>query len=139
MKRRAVWIVLDSVGIGELPDAYKWGDEGSNTLKHVYESEYGFSLPNMEAMGLSSIVEGGLPNNINKEDIIGCYGKMNEVSAGKDTTTGHWEMAGLRLTVPFATFPDGFGNEIISEFKTLTGLDVLCNKPFQIIKHFSLF
>ncbi|AIS51648.1 phosphopentomutase DeoB [Thermoanaerobacter kivui] len=126
MFKRVILIVLDSVGVGELPDAYKFGDEGSNTLGHVTEKT-GVELPNMGRLGLGNIIPlKSVPENPNA---IGGYGKMAEKSAGKDTTTGHWEIAGLITEKPFPTYPHGFPEEIIKEFEKRIGRKVLGNKP----------
>lgn len=126
MFKRVILIVLDSVGVGELPDAYKFGDEGSNTLGHVTEKT-GVELPNMGKLGLGNIIPlKSVPENPNA---IGGYGKMAEKSAGKDTTTGHWEIAGLITEKPFPTYPHGFPEEIIKEFEKRIGRKVLGNKP----------
>ncbi|MGB9678766.1 MAG: phosphopentomutase [Thermoanaerobacteraceae bacterium] len=126
MFKRVAVIVLDSVGAGELPDAYKFGDEGSNTLGHVTEKT-GVKLENMGRLGLGNILPlKSVPENPNA---IGAYGKMAEKSAGKDTTTGHWEIAGLITEKPFPTFPDGFPKEIIDRFEKETGRKVIGNKP----------
>lgn len=126
MFKRVILIVLDSVGVGELPDAYKFGDEGSNTLGHVTEKT-GVELPNMGRLGLGNIIPlKSVPENPNA--ICG-YGKMAEKSAGKDTTTGHWEIAGLFIEKPFPTYPHGFPDEIIKEFEKRIGRKVLGNKP----------
>ncbi|SHE45652.1 phosphopentomutase [Thermoanaerobacter uzonensis DSM 18761] len=126
MLKRVILIVLDSVGVGELPDAYKFGDEGSNTLGHVTEKT-GVELPNMGRLGLGNIIPlKSVPENPNA---IGGYGKMAEKSAGKDTTTGHWEIAGLFIEKPFPTYPHGFPEEIIKEFEKRIGRKVLGNKP----------
>ncbi|MFV9566896.1 phosphopentomutase [Thermoanaerobacter mathranii] len=126
MFKRVILIVLDSVGVGELPDAYRFGDEGSNTLGHVTEKT-GVELPNMGQLGLGNIIPlKSVPENPNA---IGGYGKMAEKSAGKDTTTGHWEIAGLFINKPFPTYPNGFPDEIIKEFEKKIGRKVLGNKP----------
>ncbi|MGN1317440.1 MAG: phosphopentomutase [Lachnospirales bacterium] len=126
MKKRAIIIVLDAVGIGELPDAKDYGDEGSNTLMHTKEAYPSLNLKNMEKLGLGNI-EG---YNVYKkeENPIGIYGKMAEKSKGKDTTTGHWEIAGLYLSKPFPTYPNGFPKEIIEEFENKIGRKVIGNK-----------
>ena len=133
---RVFLIVLDSVGIGEMPDAKNYGDEGSNTLKSCYDTGKLF-VPNMEKLGLFNI-DG---NNYAKpcENPIGVYGRMTEKSKGKDTTTGHWEMMGIILESPFPTYPDGFPEEIISEFEKRTGRKVICNKTYsgtEVIKDY---
>ena len=126
MIQRVILIVLDSVGVGELPDAAKYGDEGSNTLANVAKAVGGLSLPNMQKMGLGNIIEieGVPPVNCP----IGAYGKAAEKSAGKDTTTGHWELAGVISKRPFPVYPNGFPPEIIDEFEKRIGCKVLGNK-----------
>lgn len=123
---RVILIVLDSVGIGALPDAWEYGDEGSNTLEHIYSSVKGFRLPNMEKMGLGNI--NGITEIPRCEEPVGCYGKAAEMSKGKDTTTGHWEMTGVILDNPFPTYPKGFPEDLIMEFKKRTGRGALGNK-----------
>ncbi|HHW49299.1 MAG TPA: phosphopentomutase [Clostridiaceae bacterium] len=123
--KRVIIIVMDSVGIGELPDAGKYGDEGSNTLGNISRHVPGFKLPNLEMLGLGSI--DGI-TGINKyPKAIGCYGRMIEKSAGKDTTTGHWEIAGIILDKPFPVYPDGFPDEIINKFEKAINRKVLGN------------
>lgn len=119
-------IVLDSVGIGELPDANKYGDEGSNTLGNIIKKTKGVKLNNLNNLGLGAIegVEG--LDSIN--NIIGIYGRLAESSAGKDTTTGHWEIGGIILKEPFPTFPDGFPEELILKYEMLIGTKTLGNK-----------
>ncbi|MCS3917925.1 phosphopentomutase [Fervidibacter sacchari] len=126
-ERRAILFVLDGVGIGELPDAADYGDEGSNTLANMAKAVGGLNLPNLQRMGLGNIerIEGVPP----AEKPIACYGKMREVSAGKDTTTGHWEIAGVIREKPFPTYPNGFPPEIIEAFEKAIGRKVLGNKP----------
>lgn len=126
-ERRAILFVLDGVGIGELPDAADYGDEGSNTLANMAKAVGGLNLPNLQRMGLGNIerIEGVPP----AEKPIACYGKMREVSAGKDTTTGHWEIAGIIREKPFPTYPNGFPPEIIEAFEKAIGRKVLGNKP----------
>jgi len=123
---RALVIVLDSVGVGELPDAAEYGDAGSNTLGHLADAVEGLEMPNLAAMGLGNItpVRGVKPST----QPLACYGKMAERSAGKDTTTGHWEMMGLVTERPFPTYPDGFPDDIIREFGRRVGRGVLGNK-----------
>lgn len=118
-------IVLDSVGIGEAPDAAEFGDEGTATLQHVAEAVGGLKLPNLERMGLGRIVPvAGVPPAPEPE---GAFGALVERSAGKDTTTGHWELAGVVLERPFPTYPDGFPAEIVDAFESATGTQVLGN------------
>ncbi|TDF99273.1 phosphopentomutase [Paenibacillus piri] len=125
--RRICLIVLDSVGIGELPDAAKFGDAGSHTLGHIAERVPGFTLPNMQRLGLGNIAP---LNGIEPaERPLAAYGKMAEASVGKDTMTGHWEIMGLRITIPFNVFPDGFPQELIERFEHETGRKVIGNKP----------
>lgn len=124
---RTVMIVLDSVGVGELPDAARYGDTGSNTLGHISQRVGGLRLPNMEKLGLGNI-EGAM--DIRKEAAPeGSYGRMAEMSAGKDTTTGHWEIAGIILDKPFPVYPDGFPPEIIDDFESKIGTKVIGNYP----------
>ncbi|MGO4272429.1 phosphopentomutase, partial [Paenibacillus sp. TAF58] len=124
---RICLIVLDSVGIGELPDAKQFGDSGAHTLGHIAEKVSGFALPNLQRMGLGSIADiKGIPAADSPE---GYYGKMAEVSVGKDTMTGHWELMGLRINTPFNVFPDGFPSKLISQFEEETGRRVIGNKP----------
>lgn len=120
-------IVLDSVGIGELPDANQFGDEGAHTIGHIIEHVEPFTLPNMRKLGLDCITE--LPGWKPEGATEGYYGKMTEVSVGKDTMTGHWEIAGLKVTVPFRTFEHGFPQELIIAFEQRTGRSVIGNKP----------
>ena len=129
MKKRVILIVLDSVGIGEMPDAAKYGDAGSNTLKHIYENIPNFSLPHLEKLGLGSAQ--GVDFIPKADKPAGAYGKMAEKSPGKDTSTGHWEMGGIILDQPFRTFPNGFDAEIIEKFTKETGYGILCNKPIS--------
>ncbi|TJY44408.1 phosphopentomutase [Cohnella pontilimi] len=124
---RVAVIVLDSVGIGELPDAAEYGDKGAHTLGHIAETVPSVSLPNMRRLGLANIAPIGDWQPESKPTAH--FGKMTEVSAGKDTMTGHWELMGLRIETPFRTFPDGFPAELISAFERETGRKVIGNKP----------
>ncbi len=108
-----------------MPDAGKYGDVGANTLGHVIEQTHP-SLPNLSSMGLGNICGW---KEYEDEEPIGCYGRMAEFSPGKDTTTGHWELAGLTLNRPFPTYPDGFPKEVIDAFERETGMKVIGNKP----------
>lgn len=122
-------IVMDSVGIGEAPDADKFGDAGSNTLGHIAEKMNGLNMPNMEKLGLSNIRE---LKGINKtEKPAAFYGMMQEASVGKDTMTGHWEIMGLNIDTPFKVYPEGFPAELISKLEEATGRKVLCNLPYS--------
>jgi len=123
---KIILIVLDSVGVGELPDAEKYNDAGANTLKHIFEQMGGdFVLENMGKLGLYNIVPS--PFEYKPKEIIGCYGKMATLSPAKDTTAGHWELAGIVLDKPFPTYPNGFPKEIIEEFEKQIGCKVLGN------------
>lgn len=133
--KRAIIIVMDSVGMGELPDAHKYGDVGSNTLGNIAAQIKGFSLPNLQSLGLGNIQ--GIEGFERVENPIGSFGKMDEKSAGKDTTTGHWEMMGIVLPKPFPTYPDGFPHDVIDRFEERIGSPILGNIPAsgtQIIK-----
>ena len=124
--KRIVVIVLDSVGIGELPDAKEYDDEGSNTLGNMAEYLGGLKLPNLEKYGLGNIIKiKGISPITNPEAY---YGKMAELSKGKDTTTGHWEIAGIIREGDFPHYPDGFPDDVMDEFKSKTGCDYLWNK-----------
>jgi len=125
--KRVILIVLDSVGIGELPDAAQYGDQGSNTLGNIVKQFGSIHLPNMCQLGLGKI--DGIDYLNVPENITGCFGRMAEASKGKDTTTGHWEIAGIRLKKEFPTYPEGFPDEIISRFKEYIGTDILGNYP----------
>lgn len=118
--RRVIWIVLDSVGMGELPDAAEYGDVGSNTLGNIAK-KVGLKLPNMRELGLGNIygMDGVQPVYSPK----GCFGRLAEISKGKDTTTGHWEMIGIISEHPFPTYPDGFPKEIIDAFCKAAGVE----------------
>lgn len=128
-KKRVFLIVLDSFGCGELPDAAAFGDEGSNTLRAV-SSLPEFNCPNLTSLGLFNI-EGCGELGTAVEAPLGMFGRMAEASQGKDTTTGHWEIAGIISENPLPTYPDGFPEEVISEFESMTGRKVLCNKPYS--------
>jgi len=125
MKRKVTLIVLDSVGIGELPDAKSYGDEGSNTLGNIAKEVEGFSLPNLQNIGLGNI--DGMVNIEKSDSPIGVFGKCAELSKGKDTITGHWEIAGVILETPLNTYPNGFPREIIEEFESKIGTKTLGN------------
>lgn len=123
--RRVIWIVLDSVGMGELPDADKYGDVGSNTLGNIAKIRP-MALDNMRKLGLGNI--DGMRNIEPVKTPIGCYGRLAEVSQGKDTTTGHWEMVGVVSENPAPTYPDGFPKEVIDAFCKAAGVEgVLAN------------
>lgn len=123
--RRVILIVLDSVGIGFLPDAHQYGDEGSNTLGHIAESYPGIHIPNLIRMGLGNI---DMSNALEKTDApIAVYGKAAEMSSGKDTTTGHWEIAGSVIKKPFPVFYDGFPSSFIEDFEQAIGTKIIGN------------
>ncbi|WP_123040865.1 phosphopentomutase [Cohnella candidum] len=124
---RIAVIVLDSVGIGELPDAPEYGDKGAHTLGHIAQTVRGTQLPNMRKLGLANIAP--ISDWEKEASPSAYYGKMAEVSAGKDTMTGHWELMGLHIETPFRTFPDGFPAELIEAFEQETGRRVIGNKP----------
>lgn len=126
--KRVFLIVLDSFGVGEAPDAKDFGDEGSDTLKAISKSKE-FDVKTLRKMGIFNI--DGIMYEKVKENPIAAYGKAREVSRGKDTTIGHWEIAGLISEKPFPTYPNGFPAEVIEEFSKRTGKDVLCNKPYS--------
>lgn len=123
---KAIIIVLDGVGIGEMPDAEAYGDKGSNSLMNIKKTIPNFSLINMEALGLGHIEGKNLYNKVAKPK--GLYGRMAEKSKGKDTTTGHWEIAGIQLNKAFPTYPKGFPKEIINNFEAAIGRKTLGNK-----------
>lgn len=128
MLKRVFWIVLDSFGIGELPDSGDYGDCGNNTLRACAETGF-LDIPNMISLGLGNI--DGVSCIEKAEAPFGCYGKFAEKSRGKDTTTGHWELAGLISEKPFSTYPDGFPKEVTDAFTAATGLEILCNRPYS--------
>ena len=119
---KAIIIVLDSLGVGELPDAELYGDQGSNTLGNIAKAIGGINLPNLEKMGIGNLTE--IRGVRARVDTSGAYGKMAEQSKGKDTTTGHWEIMGVISTDPMPTFPEGFPPEIIDEFEKLIQADL---------------
>ena len=130
--KRVFIVVLDSVGIGELPDANLYGDEGSHTLYAASTSSY-FHMPNMQKLGLFHIdgVKDKYPEIKETTPFEGTVGRMAERSKGKDTTTGHWEIAGIISEEPFPTYPDGFPEEILKPFEERTGRKVICNLPYS--------
>lgn len=126
--RRIFLIVLDSYGIGALPDAADFGDEGSNTLKTITASK-AYDTPNMKKLGLFNIA--GVDWMKKEESPAGAYGRMKERSRGKDTTIGHWEIAGVVSPKPLPVYPNGFPEEILEKFREATGREVLCNLPYS--------
>lgn len=128
MTKRVFLIVLDSLGIGNAPDAKIFGDEGSNTLKTISKSEY-YHTPNMLKLGLGNI--DGVDYFDYDSERIGVYARLEEASMGKDTTIGHWEMAGIISKNPLPTYPEGFPKEVLDEFIRRTGREIICNKPYS--------
>lgn len=120
MINRVIWIILDSVGMGELPDAARFHDEGSNTLGNLAKAVGGLSIPNLRKLGIGNI--DGMKNIPPVDVPKGCYGRLGEISDGKDTTTGHWEMIGIYSKQAFPTYPEGFPEEILEEFKSKTNM-----------------
>jgi phosphopentomutase len=127
VRRRAIILVLDGVGIGAAPDAAEYGDAGSDTLGNLAKARGGLTLPNLAAAGLGNIapIQGVAPASTP----LGAWGKMRPASAGKDSTTGHWEIAGLHLERPFPTYPHGFPQELLDRFSRATGRGVIGNVP----------
>ncbi|WP_042271910.1 phosphopentomutase [[Clostridium] dakarense] len=124
---RVVWVIIDSVGIGALPDSKEFGDIGVNTLGNIVKEHKDIKIPNLIKLGVGNI--DGVDFLEKTESPIGVFGKCSEVSQGKDTTTGHWEMTGILVETPFKTFENGFPKEIIDEFEKRTGRKVVANKP----------
>lgn len=124
MYKRIIILVMDSVGIGHAPDATKFNDEGSNTLGHIEATAGLIHCPTLRSLGLSNIAD----IKADETPVMGAYGKMEEVSTGKDTTSGHWEMMGHPVTVPFPTFYDGFPKELMDTFTKETGYGYLGNE-----------
>lgn len=127
-KKRWIWIVLDSVGIGAAPDAAKYGeaDSMSHTLRHIAQAVKGLHVPHLAKLGLGCITE--IPG-VKCDGAVGAFGRMQELSFGKDTTNGHWEFVGVVLDRPLPVYPIGFPPEVITPFETFVGKPVLCNKP----------
>jgi phosphopentomutase len=123
---RIILMVLDGLGVGELPDAAEYGDSGANTLGHIAEAFGGVVLPSLEALGLGHVGRFAGIRRTGAPD--GCFGKMAQLSKGKDSTTGHWEMAGLVLHEPFPTYPDGFPIDLIAAFEQAIERKVLGNR-----------
>lgn len=126
--KRVFLIVLDSCGIGELPDAAEYGDTGSNTLAAAATSPF-FAMPNMQELGLFNI--DGISCRPAVEEPTGAFARMTERSKGKDTTIGHWEIAGIYSSKPMPTYPNGFPQSLLDEFSRRTGRTILCNKPYS--------
>lgn len=136
MNKRVFLIVLDSMGIGEMPDAEAYGDKGTNTLLTCSKSSY-FGAENMGKLGLFNI--DGVTCGQKADAPTGIYGRMTEQSRGKDTTIGHWEIAGIISEKPLPTYPNGFPKDVLDAFSKATGRGVLCNKPYsgtEVIKDY---
>ncbi|MDE7210305.1 MAG: phosphopentomutase [Lachnospiraceae bacterium] len=137
-KKRIFLIVLDSVGIGEMPDAADYGDEGSNTVYAASKSPY-FKTPNLQKLGLFNIEGAKAENYAPVKETLGAVMRLKELSKGKDTTTGHWELAGIISGEPMPVFPEGFPQELLDELSSATGRKILCNKPYsgtEVIKDY---
>ena len=135
---RVFLIVLDSFGAGNAPDAAAFGDEGSNTFKACFDSGK-LNIPNMKKLGLFNI--DGVDFGEREKEPLGAYARLVEESAGKDTTIGHWEIAGIISEKPLPVFPNGFPEEVIKEFERRTGRKTLCNKPYsgtEVIKDYGV-
>ena len=128
MFKRVHLIVMDSVGIGEAPDAAQFNDVGSDTLGHIAEVA-GLNIPNLEALGLGSIRP--LKGVENRQDHQGYATKLEEISVGKDTMTGHWEIMGLNIQTPFRVFPEGFPEELLKKIEDFSGRKIVCNLPYS--------
>ncbi len=128
MINRVIWIVLDSLGMGEMPDAERYGDKGTNTLGNIARVRGELAIPHMRELGLGNIEGMRYISPVDKP--LGAYGRLAEVSAGKDTTTGHWEMTGIYSPKPFPVFPHGFSGDILDRFTAETGVPgILGNFP----------
>lgn len=126
MAKKVILIVLDSVGMGAMPDAEQYGDVGSNTIGNISKAVGGLKLPNMESLGLGNI--DGMKGILKVDNPTGAFGKCSEASKGKDTITGHWEISGVILEQPLNTYPNGFPEDIVSEFEEKVGRKILGNK-----------
>ena len=139
MKTKRIFLmVMDSFGIGNAKDAARFGDEGSNTLRSIARTE-GFSAPTLGSLGLFHI--DGVEYDGEKTEPIGAYARICEQSEGKDSTIGHWELAGIRSEEPLPTYPNGFPDDIIEKLEQRTGRKILCNKPYsgtEVIKDYGL-
>ena len=134
--KRVFWIVLDSVGLGGAPDAADFGDAGSDTRGSCYKSGK-MNVPHLEKLGLANI--DGTSFCAPQSDVIGCYCRMHEKSMGKDTTVGHWEMAGMISPRPLPTYPDGFPQDVLDKLEAAWGRKIICNKPYsgtEVIKDY---
>lgn len=137
MGKRVFLVILDSVGIGEMPDSFAYGDKGSNTISSASNSSF-FAMPNMEKYGFFDL-EGIQGLRKTEGNRLGAVARMKEASKGKDTTIGHWEIAGVESEQPLPTFPNGFPEELIQEFEKRTGRKAICNLPYsgtEVIKDY---
>jgi phosphopentomutase len=126
--RRAFVLVIDACGVGALPDAGEYGDEGTNTLAHVAEAVGGLELPTLASLGLGSILPlAGVPPAVDP----GVYGRLHALGPGKDSTAGHWELMGIVLDRPLPTYPDGFPPQVIARLRAAMGREVICNRPYN--------
>ena len=136
--RRVILIVMDSFGCGNAPDAKDFGDEGTNTLKACYGSSY-FKAENLASLGLFNLDGTEYIEDLPKDKLKGAFARLTEASRGKDTTIGHWEIAGLISDKPLPTYPEGFPEEVLKPFSEQTGRGVLCNLPYsgtEVIKEY---
>ena len=125
---KALIIVTDSLGVGAMPDAADYGDRGADTFGHIWKHNGGLNIPNLLSLGLGNI-DGILDGELKQVERVGAYGRMAEASKGKDTTTGHWELAGLKTEVPFKTYPDGFPREFMDAYEKEIGIECIGNYP----------
>lgn len=126
--KKAILVVTDSLGIGALPDAAEYCDKGCDTFGHIWEKTGGIKIPNLLALGWGNI-DGVLGGRQAAKNPLGCFGRAAELSVGKDTTTGHWEIAGLKTEIPFKTYPEGFPKEFMEAFEKEIGVSCLGNYP----------
>lgn len=135
MSKRVFWLIADSFGIGDAPDAAQFGDEGANTLRSCQRSGK-LTVPTMKELGLFNI--DGVVGNVALSP-IGCFGRLCEASLGKDTTIGHWELCSLQSDTPLPTYPNGFPDDVIDKLKALFGREIICNLPYsgtEVIKDY---
>ncbi len=128
--RKVILIVTDSLGVGQMPDAAKYGDAGCDTFGHIWDRAGGLVMPNLLSLGwgnIDGVLDGKLADSEQKP--LGCYGRAAELSRGKDTTTGHWEIAGLETLVPFKTYPEGFPKEFMEAYQKEIGIECIGNYP----------
>lgn len=124
--KKVILIVLDSLGVGALPDAEDFGDSGADTFGHIVDALPDIQIPNLRKLGFCNI-EGAAGGRLKVSQPLGCYGRLKELSSGKDTITGHWEIAGIETRTPFKTYPDGFPKELIRAFQKAIGTEILGN------------